>query len=417
MLRILLTSMVLVLSGCEGSDFYSTSGKGDASSDDRGDGIFGDRNRNDRGDGVFGQDQLSGDQLEAILEERGSQQRKPAFAMLVNDLECGLCHVKINGDVLSNRAVPAIHEDSRAEILGNWLAAETFAPNATQVQSSKGIQQQYNGERLPKDLDKDGKPDFPRFNANSVKSIAKGTLQALGPDAAIVNIKGVSQQPIAITGTSSFPIKIRGEVLVEGDVVISGNYEGIGTIYATGNIYIPANLIATKSAFPMPGPEDAIKKFTMDALGLASQKSILVADIRKADEKPPGIIPYSVYDSPETPANQSYQALEVASVYSWMNRATFEGLYTQVQPCQGIVTTVNGFNQIDAYLYAAKSIAGVTPGVFTLNGGIIADSFHIISGAVNCNQKSVINYDYRLGLGLPILQAFVPYFEQTVNAK
>lgn len=346
-------------------------------------------------------------------ESEETKFRKPEFAMLVNDLECGLCHVAIDGNVLSTSEVPHLRDDSRASVAGAWLAAENFVPKWL-VRVTAGVKEFYEGNEMPKDLNQDGKPDFPEFTSAEISKIAKGELTAVDHNGAAVSIKGTTKGDTVMIGSEASPIVISGEILIEGNLVIKGAYKGIGTIYATGNIYVPGNLVALNSAFPIKEGEDAKGKMKHDALGIASKKSVLVGDIRSAAEKNNigRFIPGSIFESPETPPEQSYEFLEVDSIYQTVPLAEYQKLYDMTASCRAGSKEI-GFDRIDAYIYAGKSVAGVTRSVYSINGGIMSDSFHIISGAMQCRKMSAINFDYRLKEGLPILQGLAKYFERT----
>jgi len=80
-------------------------------------------------------------------------------------------------------------------------------------------------------------------------------------------------------------------------------------------------------------------------------------------------------------------------------------------------------SRIDAFLYAVKTIGGrANNSSYAINGGIIADHFHVITAAGHCSagthpvhgyeaNKSHINYDWRLQAGLGLLTHMGQYFK------
>lgn len=77
-------------------------------------------------------------------------------------------------------------------------------------------------------------------------------------------------------------------------------------------------------------------------------------------------------------------------------------------------------------MYAEKAVAGHSTGSsYSINGGVIADFFHIISAAEACGADtsahpvhkqptnySYVNYDYRMSQGLLLLKQLAPYFRK-----
>lgn len=381
---------------------------------------------------------LNPDQLLSDSAKIGTVQ----FGLMVNDLSCGLCHVQIRGDVVSTRRVGGMWEGTLATVEGGWFAAEAFEPTSKDsndpesnihlgenvvINVSKGVEPFSNSPKLPNDLDMDGKPDFPKLNATEIEAGVKGYLR--GPGRIVTE---VYQGNLVLVGTPNSPIEIVGEVLVKGDLVLKGPYKGIGTIYATGNVYIPADLIAMDGAFPYPAGEQAaidhakqsiLKK--KDALAIATSKSIILSDFddHLDLEKPE----YSVFNHPRTPPDKTFGALGVLSIENWYTGGlnAYRALYepSPINCDSGKVDHKRSISRVDAFLFAEKTIGGrANRNSVAINGGVMADSFHVISAAPNCapgthpvhgydQTKNHIIYDLRLSHGLVLMSHLKKWFE------
>jgi hypothetical protein len=334
---------------------------------------------------------------------------KPKFALMARDLRCGLCHMRINGDIVSSgdvmsfepdRSIPAPGSDDHIvspfrgltltgeydeKINGTWFVKGRFPQDRSKTKMklsvSGGIKENYSGVEIPP-------KGFPTLDLAVAESVSKGTLEAKN-----IKISGVHTGNVVLDGEVG-AIKLAGDVLVKGDVVIIGTYIGRGTIYATGNIYIAGNIKPTKSAFPFPTERSAAMESgrtkaenrDTDALALAAKSSIIVGN---PTERTVTLTPTKT--APPVPEN---------NVYKWFPGG--QGAYI------GFVNNRFGPTKatlIEAYLYAENLIAGKI-GSYVINGGMMCDSFHILGtrGAFvpNTNQ---INYDYRFAGGLNVLQA------------
>ncbi len=330
--------------------------------------------------------------------------RLPKVGMLVNNIECGLCHVDVKGDVVSTREVTPPRSDSESHVTGRWLASDNFDA-ARWVTADKGIFPNYVGKELPLDTNNDGRPDFPAIDFASLPAKVRGKVTAGN-----VSIDKVSSTNTVLIGTQAQPIVISSDVYIMGDLVLSGFYQGNGTIYASGNIYLPGDLKAMRTAFPYPNdPSSAlaranqlVKSQNTDSLGIATAKSILIADLES-----------TIYAHSSTPANRTAAALGVRDVYSWYpnGKTGYDMLYIDSIGCHDSRPHA-GFNMIEAFMYAKNSVAGISRDAsFTIRGGVIADYLHIISGALNCpstispahgmpQNRSYIEYDYRMQTGM-----------------
>jgi hypothetical protein len=124
-------------------------------------------------------------------------------------------------------------------------------------------------------------------------------------------------------------------------------------------------------------------------------------------------------------------------VHSWHPKAQFDTLWDNTNPAptfckNGWGATLNPavaplgryVSRIDAFLYAVKAIGGrANDSSYAINGGIIADHFHVITGAGTCSagthpvhgyeaNRSHINYDWRLKAGLGLLTHMGKYFKE-----
>jgi hypothetical protein len=234
---------------------------------------------------------------------------------------------------------------------------------------------------------------------------------------------------VVLTGTQAAPIVLDGDMHVKGDLVISGWYSGVGTIYVDGNVYIPFDLRATRSIFPYdPDParaaaaaRDSVQHDRHDALAVATRRSIIIGEF---DDN--GLHNHSVWYHDLTPPDKRGDVIGVKDIYRWFpgGKAGYESLFGVAYDC--VNRSPNGsrgsINMIDAYLYAQNTIGGLARhNSFAINGGIIADNFHVVSGARDCSSGihpihglsmrwSYVNYDWRMRQGLPLLDRLSEFF-------
>lgn len=376
----------------------------------------------------------NGDDLDGDDDDSGKKTSKPMprarFGMLVNDLRCGFCHVTVRGDVLSTSPVndwSAMHVQTYSErVEGKWIAAQSWTKEAEagagtiNLAVTNGVEQNSTSSVLPADLDRDGKADFPIIDFEKLAKRMRGKVTA-----GTTKVVKISETNTVLIGSDSDPIQLDRDVLIKGDLVIKGRYKGRGTIYVTGNIYIPFDVRPMRSAFPYPDDREAAEQRgrelaasqDTDALGLAAGGAILV-----------GTLATMIYDVPIGPPAARRGPLNVDAVYAWYpgGRAAYEALYepaaSHSNPRGGVV---GSFNLVEAFIYARKAVAGKAQGnSYAINGGMITDIWHIL-GTSSGGSASVknpihgyssgrnhINYDYRMGAGMPILEALSPYFPE-----
>ena len=373
------------------------------------------------------------------------------FGMLVNDLDCTFCHLEVHGTVGSVGTVAPLREDSYGKVFGRWLVNGDFNAAASLrnpplqggiVVGSNGASNKYNnsGKELPVDP-KTGAVTFPTIDFNALSAKMRGTLKSVVDG---VNVSKVYPGNLVMVGTAAKPMVIDKDVLVQGDLVLSGFYTGVGTIYVTGNIYMPNGLQAAHLA-QFPYSDDPVTAKVQaqadltagakDGLGLATAKNIFVGDLENYMDSSSGATGKTgtggtqyktLYESDSGPLMMA-SSNGVRDVYKWLPEAKFEKYYTSGTPCWTSSSRVLApghqwgervFSRIDAFLYAASAIAGVNRALnWTINGGMIAQTMHIVSGAgsdvVLANAAcgaSRINFDYRMSLGLPMLEALAPFF-------
>jgi len=370
--------------------------------------------------------------------------KTPQFGLLVNNLACSFCHLKVNGDVVSTSTVDSLYSGSTGGVNGTWVIDGAFNIGVEKsvndingkpygvganvdVKVSGGVQQNVaSAANMPKDRDGDGKPDFPTIDFSTLDSKMQGSLKAKG-----VNVQSVYNGNLVVIGTTDAPIQITGEVLVKGDLVIKGPYQGIGNIYATGNIYIPGDILAKTSPFPYSTDREAALKqakaalaANMDALALATPLSIVISDFETHAPMPDKSENGSVFEHIATPLADQASQLGIKNLYTWFpgGETGYDALYDTFDmhcvntPDRG--QNHRSFSRIDAFLYAAKAIGGrANLNSYSINGGVIANYFHVISGAINCpvglqpihkqdQQYSYVNYDWRMQVGLLLLKQF-----------
>lgn len=336
-----------------------------------------------------------------------SKLKKPKFGLMATDLRCGMCHLTVNGDISTvdsvksfeaDRSLPAPGSDDHIRnvfpvgrydeiVNGSWFVRGSFPKSAMKLTVKDGIKEKYAGEEIPK--------SFPVLDLSKVEKVALGSLDGFDNKGSPVKISGIATSNTILDGSKG-PITIRGEVFIKGDLVIVGKYSGKGTIYTSGNIYIAGDITATNSVFPFPstraaamakGKTEAMSG-QMDALGLVSNSSIIFADPnhQTVTGTPHDGVP------PVAPNN----------IIKW-----FPGYFSFFNGKIG-----KGIkSRWDVFFYASHMIAGKT-GPYTVNGGMICKSFHILGapnhlfGNATAPYRNIINYDFRMAHGLKIFEAF-----------
>ncbi len=424
-----------------GSDgFFSTEVDGDgAGAGGNGSGGNGDSGKGgDGGNGSGGNGNGGEDGGDGGSSTPNKLIKVPRFAMLVNDLKCAMCHLKVRGDVASTEAVND-WSDNHAPIAdeiatGNWFAAKTWTDKtpkkkAYPIKVELGVKENHRGPELP-NTPGTKTPAFPIIDFATADKRMSGTLTGFNPaDKSAVTVTKVHKGNLVISGTAANPMTITGSILITGDLVIKGVYSGLGTLYVKGRVYIPADLTASDSVFPYPEAPAAalakgvklVKEKKGDALGIATAKSVFVADLGT-----------TLYDNDMLPANQKRAALGVETVYSWYDggKGGYEKLYEPSINCAtGKAEALKSFNRIDAFLYAVNSVVGISrSGSWAINGGIITDNMHLLGTVTAGNNRKAcpataspahglpmdrnyVSYDYRMQAGMRILGEIAPYFQ------
>lgn len=427
-----LTTAFLSLLGCDAATFNSggtseqkvptnridDGGDGDSDADggfdgqDDGTGASASDGGNDSGNDETDGPQAEGadegaDSGEIPMNEKKSLEALPKFALMSNDFKCGLCHVKIFGNLASSASVAPARGDSVGEIVGQWKLRGSLdiGDLGARIDVRSGVEENYSGRDVPANI--------PRVNFGDAKAKAKGSVRGVDDSGNQVVIKARHAGNLSLVGSPGKPILIQGDVFVDGDLVITGPYSGIGTIYVSGNIFVPFDLVAKSSPFPFP--EDAASaasagiaaaKKRFDGLGLATPRSIII-----------GYAESTVIGSPELPVNSRPA---VQSLYGWMPKARYEALYGKGHNCvTGAPTQTRSLNAVDAFLYAGVSVEGFAAGTgFSIRGGMITEHFLMLNASLVCvastttnpvhgraMDSSYIEYDWRLNSGeFPVLQ-------------
>jgi hypothetical protein len=363
----------------------------------------------------------------------------PSFGLLVNDLHCGMCHVRVNGDVASTKDVTTFWENParpwRASVGGTWYAARSWDADGSgrniTIDVAGGVIQRYRGPKLPGRYRKSGgtttfTPQFPTLDFARIGPY-------VNPDPYSCASRPLDEQggnTVMIGADKDHPIALTGDLHIRGDLVITGWYTGVGTIYVDGNVYVPFDLRAVRSIFPYPADADAaaaaarasVQRKSHDALAIATKRSIVIGEF---DDE--GIRNHSVWYHDLTPPDKRGDVIGVKDIYKWYpgGKAGYEALFGTAYDC--VANTPAGhrgsINVIDAYLYAENTIGGLARrNSYAINGGIIADNFHVVSAARDCAAGihpihgqsmawSYVNYDYRMRYGLPLLDRFAEFFQ------
>ena len=420
---ILLISVGLV-NGCGNSQFAGGAGAGSTS-----------KNKGGKKTGT--------DDPNAVFKNTDPNKQPPKFGLLVNDLRCSFCHLQVRGDVVSLSDVKSLWGNSVGWVQGNWTLTGTWTPNTCSpsdgcTKAAETPNVTVTGDNKPKNSDSTLYPRDPSTGA------------AVFPQVDWAAAKSSSKQKYetssVLLGTEASPIDVTGDVYVEGDLIIKGKYKGAGTIYVSGNVYIPANLTAMQSPFPFaddPATALAEAKKALedkkDGLAIASAKSIVIGAFEKRLDTDNNT---SVFTHGSTSLENTATSLGLVSnnkwlVYDWYSKTEFDSLWDATNPAPNQCTnarfwpvntpTVPPMNKyisrIDAFLYAVKTIGGrANNSSYAINGGIIADHFHVITAAGKCSEsthpvhgykanKSHINYDWRLQAGLGLLTHMGQYFK------
>lgn len=419
--------MVVTLQGCGKSEFAGSSGVGSTNKKKK--------------------ERPAPTSEETVFNNKDPNKQPPKFGMLVNDLRCSFCHVQVRGDVVSLTTVDSLWGGSVGWVNGNWTMAGQFKANNCSAadgcaNATSTPKVTISGQRLENNTASKSYPRNPDSGAVTF------------PLVDWVAAKSASKQKFdsnkVLVGTNEAPIDVTGDVYVEGDLIIKGRYKGAGTIYVNGNVYVPANLTAMQSPFPyssdpliaLDQAEKALKD-KKDALAIASAKSIVIGSFEK---RFPGTSDAandtSVFTHQSTSPEDRGAALglmngENWTVYNWHPKAQFDTLWDTTNPaptfCKNgwgnamrtpVAALGRYVSRIDAFLYAVKAVGGRSnDGSYAINGGLIADHFHVITGARECSpgthpvhgyeaNRSHINYDWRLKVGLGLLTHMGKYFKE-----
>jgi hypothetical protein len=251
------------------------------------------------------------------------------LAMLSEKTECIYCHLRVNGDVGAlgdlrpgwgtdrGGVAPAEGwEDGwnsgagggGSVVHGDTFIAKNASKDATDLSGDPAkingatfegdVEENYKGNRLPKDNNGDNVPDFPVLDRkvgkkNTDGTISGGKIYTIPLGSTLASIPAVGNQSsltgkydgnVILEGTKDNPIILDGDLYFDGDVVIKGYVKGRGAIYSGRNTYVAGNInyidppenCAAKSN-PDKCAQDAIKD-KKDELRIAARGNVILGD-------------------------------------------------------------------------------------------------------------------------------------------
>jgi len=296
-----------------------------------------------------------------------------SFALLTDTVNCMFCHIQIDGDVgalkffrpgWGNEGASGIGSGDDSRISGRVYAAMDITRDSTDIDLRDGgikelerdpqeinltevmpngreywnytvedgittemekksqeeltetkdlVEDNYKGDKLPKDVTGDGVPDFPTIDPAAAINRAEGTITGgevmkkveigghYSDPGAVSDIEKIESIPktggqdpssiqanVILVGTKDKPLEINGDILIQGDVIIKGYVKGTGAIYSTRNIYIPGDIFYVDSPNPYNpdsgGQRDPVANAVAaiedgkDELRLAARQNVIIGD-------------------------------------------------------------------------------------------------------------------------------------------
>ncbi|MEL6905249.1 MAG: hypothetical protein AAFP22_07580, partial [Planctomycetota bacterium] len=104
------------------------------------------------------------------------------------------------------------------------------------------------------------------------------------------NLSRVTEGNVILTGSSTEPIRIDGDVAIDGDLVISGPIEGSGSLWVRGNVYVRGDL---EYADAIVGSERQFglgEGGSLNALGLTAGGNVVMGDPYRPSWDAPGAV-------------------------------------------------------------------------------------------------------------------------------
>jgi hypothetical protein len=272
------------------------------------------------------------------------------LAMLTETVNCMFCHLQVNGDVgaldylrpgWGTEVDSSLHgsgcwtgganddkcdfgwgsggANGGSKVDGNVFAAQGITDddtvltgankkiNGTEVTGNIEVNSRSN--KLPKDQNNDGIPDFPEIRREKARASAKGKVSNAATMIGVPlngtytgnysssNISGVDKTyngNLILVGTASNPIDLSGDIFVEGDIIIKGVVKGIGAIYSGRNIYFAGDVTLTNPPSPVnegicsgiTDPDACAKKNIeagKDVLRTGARGNIVIGDYTEFD--------------------------------------------------------------------------------------------------------------------------------------
>jgi hypothetical protein len=272
------------------------------------------------------------------------------LAMLTETVNCMFCHLQVNGDIGSldylrpgwgSEVPPGMHNsgcwtgganddkcdfgwgsggaNGGSKVNGDVYAAQGITDddtvltgsnkkiNGTQVTGSIEVNSRSN--KLPKDQNGDGIPDFPEINREKARANAKGKVNSAATmigvpltgtytgnysSSNVTSIDKTYGGNLILIGTNANPIDLSGDIFVEGDVVIRGVVKGTGAIYSGRNIYFagdvtlknPPDAVNSGVCVGISNPDACAKKNIdagKDVLRTGARGNIVIGDYTEYD--------------------------------------------------------------------------------------------------------------------------------------
>ncbi|MEO0717002.1 MAG: molybdopterin cofactor-binding domain-containing protein, partial [Planctomycetota bacterium] len=104
------------------------------------------------------------------------------------------------------------------------------------------------------------------------------------------SLSRVTEGNVILTGSSTEPIRIDGDVAIDGDLVISGPIEGSGSLWVRGNVYVRGDL---EYADAIVGSERQFglgEGGSLNALGLTAGGNVVMGDPYRPSWDAPGAV-------------------------------------------------------------------------------------------------------------------------------
>jgi hypothetical protein len=242
------------------------------------------------------------------------------LAMLSERTDCIYCHLQVNGDVGAlgdlrpGWGIEGVRgHGSGGSLGGSMINGTAFiagsasnddtdlsgTPDKINGALFEDAIEGYRGNRLPKDENGDGIPDFPPLKKeigleNTEGSISGGKIYTIPHGTTLASIPTIGALPaltggkydgnVILEGTKDNPLIIDGDMYFSGDVIIKGYVKGRGAINSGRNTYVAGNInyIDPPANCATAGNPDTCAQNALsqnkDELRLASRGNIVLGD-------------------------------------------------------------------------------------------------------------------------------------------